>query len=89
MMYYKKIETIILSQAEKSPLSLFIIQSTTQEGTTLLVGQNDVATDALTVHAIRGLEDPNDGHDGEGESGPVDEAARIRDNQFLERESDI
>lgn len=34
-----------------------------------------MASSALTVYAIRGLEDPNEGQDGEGEGGPVNEAA--------------
>jgi hypothetical protein len=36
-----------------------------------------VASGALTVHAIRRLKDPNEGKDGEGEGGPVNEAAEI------------
>ena len=51
---------------------------TTQEGTTLFVGESDGATSALAVDAIGSLEDPDEGQYGEGERGPVDEAADIR-----------
>jgi len=49
-------------------------QSTTQEGTALLIGKGDTVTGALAVETISGLEDPNEGQDGEDESRPVDEA---------------
>ena len=57
---------------------VFIDQSTTtQKGTTLFVGESDAASGALSVHAIRPLEYPNEGQDGESESGPVNEATEI------------
>ena len=49
-----------------------------QEGTALLVGEADAATSALAVKAISRLHDPNEGQDGKGEGGPVDEAAEVR-----------
>ena len=49
-------------------------QSVAQERTALLVGESDTATGALAVNTIGGLENPNEGQDGEGESGPVNEA---------------
>jgi len=47
-----------------------------QEGTALFVGESDAAAGAFAVKAIGGLENPNEGQDGEGESGPVNEAAK-------------
>jgi len=52
-------------------------RSTTQEGAAFLVGESDGATSALAVNTISRLEDPNQGQYGEGEGGPVDEAAQI------------
>jgi len=46
---------------------------TRQEGTALLVRESNAAASALAVKAIRCLEDPNEGQDGKGEGGPVDE----------------
>jgi len=49
----------------------------TQEGTALLVGESDAVTGVFDVKTISGLENPNEGQDGEGESGPVNEAANV------------
>ena len=52
-------------------------RSTTQKGSALFVGESDSATGALAVNAISRLEDPDEGQDGEGEGGPVNEAVKI------------
>ena len=49
----------------------------TQEGTAFLVGESDPVTGVLAVGTIGSLENPNEGQDGEGESGPVNEAANV------------
>lgn len=51
----------------------------TQEGSPLLVGESDAAAEVLVVKAAGGLENPNEGQDGEGEGGPVNEAEKVQD----------
>jgi hypothetical protein len=54
-------------------------RSTTQEGSALFIGESDSAAGALAVDAISRLEDPDEGQDGEGEGGPVNEAVKVWD----------
>lgn len=49
----------------------------TQEGTTLLIGERETATSVLAVNAVRRLEDPNEGEDGKGEGGPMNEGRAL------------
>ena len=48
-----------------------------QEGTALLVGESDMVTGVFAVKAKGGLENPNEGQDGEGEGRPVNEATKV------------
>ena len=62
----------------RSPTIVAGRKLTTQEGAALLVGESDTAIGALDINAISRLENPNEGQDGEGEGGPVDEAAEVQ-----------
>ena len=48
-----------------------------QEGTPLLTGESDTVAVALAVEAISGFENPNEGHNREGKSRPMNEAANV------------
>ena len=50
----------------------------TQEGTPLPTGKNDTVAVALAVEAISGFENPNEGQNCEGKSGPMNKAADVR-----------
>jgi len=69
--------TTFVISLTKSPTVVTDRGLTTQEGTALLISESDAATSALAVNAISRLEDPNQGQDGKGEGGPVDEAVEV------------
>lgn len=66
-------------------LVIVIVRSTSQEGTTLLIDEGNAASSGFTVQAIRPLKDPNEGQNGEGESGPMNEAVEIVVRSFLRK----